>query len=382
MKNLLIAIFLIIISPFINATEQQPDYIEYQNETLRLSTGWGHPSPLEDYYSVNKIKYPFKSWHTANYRGHIATWAIEDDQLFLKEVTTSKGRLKPGELNIQSKIRLSKTPPYKAKRTETTPTRDSSLVLADWFNGVIDASRIIQTEEKWEYLGSVYFYIRNGQVIKSVELTKTDYDKLYNEKEIELSDESLKEKQEMLKLNHDYISYYFRLNGDDVINYEGQHGRLATRSGFSPILAYYSNDHMKWPFNWTNKTKSGAPKGEWLIEKDKLYLTKVKLNTGTGFYEVDEKNLKLEELFSNSQSEDKVPASWLSGVFLVKFGEMVNREGFDDYSEFKVSEYVFLRVNKGNIIEAHKVEGEFNFKDIPYNTLPELTKIIDDFRVR
>lgn len=365
MIRLLGTFLLIAFTVKINATQQQPDYLYFQNQVLSLATGWGHPSPLETYYSQRRIKSPFKMLHTANYRGHVATWEIEDGKLFLKHVEVKRKKYQPAELKIQSK------PILQSK---------DSRVFADWFNGVINARLVKKSEKQWELVKTIYFYVRSGKIIEQQELTEQDFEILHDKNKDELVDKALIKKNKMLHLNHNYISYYFRLEGDEAINFEGSSGRLATSSGFSAVLAYFDNDHMKWPFNWTNSAKNGAPKGQWLVENDKLYLTDLQLNSGTGFYEVDEESLKLSEIFNVEDSTDKVLAKWLSGVFVVKFGGMVDREALPEYQEFKVSEYVFLRLDKGSITEMYKVEKDFDFKNIPYNTLPEIKKIIEDFK--
>jgi len=76
MKRLNILFTLIINSILLNATEQVPDYLHFKGLKLTLSTGWGHPSPLQTYYSQNNIDYPFTMLSTANYRGHVAIWEI------------------------------------------------------------------------------------------------------------------------------------------------------------------------------------------------------------------------------------------------------------------------------------------------------------------
>lgn len=59
-------------------TAQFPDVIIYRNEQFGLCS-----NPLEAYFAQEKRKSPFVSTSTANWRGYIATWEIENDSLWL-----------------------------------------------------------------------------------------------------------------------------------------------------------------------------------------------------------------------------------------------------------------------------------------------------------
>lgn len=66
-------------------TLQTPDHIIYNGLEASLFLGFYFPSPLEVYFA-DKPQYPFRTISTANYRGHIATWEIANEQLFLNRV--------------------------------------------------------------------------------------------------------------------------------------------------------------------------------------------------------------------------------------------------------------------------------------------------------
>ncbi len=61
------------------ATVQVPDNLIYQGERYNLLT-----FPLSPYLKEKFPRYPFKMYHTANYRGYTATWEIDKNTLFLK----------------------------------------------------------------------------------------------------------------------------------------------------------------------------------------------------------------------------------------------------------------------------------------------------------
>jgi len=122
MKKLIFILMIIFNSCLLFATEQEPDFLHYQGKKLTLSTGWGHPSPLQAYYSQNSINYPFTMLSTANYRGHVAIWEILDNKLFLKEIQIEKVKYKPEKFDVKS-------------QSDSLSFQDK--VFADWFSGVI-----------------------------------------------------------------------------------------------------------------------------------------------------------------------------------------------------------------------------------------------------
>jgi hypothetical protein len=69
------------------ATAQMPDYLIYEDKKYPLFS-----NPLEDYYQAGRQpRPPFQAWHTANYRGYVATWEIKDDTLYLKDIRAKIG---------------------------------------------------------------------------------------------------------------------------------------------------------------------------------------------------------------------------------------------------------------------------------------------------
>ena len=90
MKKALIFLIIINCRPAAFGTQQQNDIIFYNGQQCELRMGWSF-SPLQMYYEIHKEKeYPFEPVSTANWRGHIATWEIEDGGLLLINVLTER----------------------------------------------------------------------------------------------------------------------------------------------------------------------------------------------------------------------------------------------------------------------------------------------------
>lgn len=365
MKKLVCCLLFLTFSLQINATEQQPDYLFYEGQKLLLSTGWGHPSPLETYFLQTNVNSPFRELHTANYRGHVATWAIRSNKLYLKEVSVR------GKKQVLSKIGI---------RSKPSTALENGSVFADWFSGVIEADLFVDSDERRVLEKTYFIHIRYGKLVNIEAVTAEDFKLIRERPKGKKQRQHIEKRKDILKLNHDYISYYFRLNEREVVSIDAQQGILTTKTGFSPILAFYQNDHMKWPFNWENPNKNGAPNGRWVIIDDKLFLEEVVLRTGTSFYEVEEIKLEFKEIFDSQHTKERILAKWVSGVIVIELGKLVKDELVKDYEEFKVSEYIYIDLKEGHIVDSHRVKAGFNFEQIPENTLPGLRLLIKRFR--
>ena len=357
MKKILLVAVLWTCAIIAAATEQTPDLLIYNGKKYSLSTGWGHPSPLQTYFSQNQISYPFSVWSTANYRGHVATWEIKENKFFLKEIQARDETTPPAKYNIKSR---------------SDSLNSGGMVYADWFTGVL--SCYLPKDNNKYY----YFYVRQGEVVNSQILTQEDFKKISEISEKDTTNHELMDKYMMLLLNENYISYYFRLASEqDHITLDEETGQFAGQSGNSPLLEYFGNDPLQWPYNWENYGKTGAPSCNWEIVDDKLYLSEINIVTGTGFYESHKVNVPLEELFNHLEN-DKVFADWLSGIYIIKHGKEENDELLTSFTHFKVTDLTYIRVVKGMIGEKYKVAADFFKNGVPEHTQPGLKKMLEE----
>lgn len=365
MKKILI-IFLISLtnSNIANATDQQPDILFYENEKLTVNIGWGHPSPLETYYHQNNLNYPFRMLHTANYRGHIATWKIIDDKFFITNIAIEDDDYKPAKFNVKS---------------IDNSLSDESKVFADWFSGVL----VCQKRKKknyWKTEYSIYIYVKNGVVQKSEKITEKDFKRIENLTQNDTTDTNLMSKYSILYLNQSYISYYFRLHDNENIEIDNKVGYLKGKNDYSVILEKYENSHFDWPYNWENFELNGAPNGTWKVIDDKLYLTDIHLNQGLNFDGPERLQLKISDVFPTKSDNSKILADWTNGIYLASFGEEVADELIPELKNFKVKEFIIMRIENGNVIEKHVISSEFDFENIPEDTDEKVKTIINDFK--
>ncbi len=363
MKKLILLLALFINTGLTFATEQMPDILYFKGEKMALATGWGHPSPLQTYFYQNNIEYPFEGYSTANYRGHIAVWEIVDSMLFLNEVHIDEKKHKPAKFKIKSK---------------SDSINVKNKVFADWFCGVVIGEERNE-DDYWKVEKYHYFYIKYGKIVKYQIITNEDFKLVQNITEKDTANEVLMKKYSMLYLNNSYISYYFRINGKDTITIGDKGGYLQGKSGMSPLLIYYSNDHMEWPYNWENYEKNGAPFCTWNIENDSLLLSKLELHTGTGFYSIDKYSVELIDLFPQHTHDNKVFGDWISGIFIISHGYNEVTKSTPDYSDFKTTEYTLIRLKEGILIEKYTVPVDFNFDKVPSDSDEGLKILIKEF---
>lgn len=379
MKTTFFILLMLFVSGMAFATEQVPDILFYDNLELSLSTGWGHPSPLETYYYQKRVEYPFPWLSTANYRGHVAVWEIVDSNLYLTEIQI--GGFEPNEFD-PSKFEYvieSYEPNEYGVEPNSCPPSENGDVFADWFSGILDCY-LISEGSYCSYL----FHVREGVIVDMQIISRQDYEIIYNLPVDTWSDE-LKRKAYMLLLNENYITYYFRLNEYDEIEYEEQSCRLNTGwTRLSPIFGLYDNSHLNWPYNWENTDKSGAPHCKWLIKDSKLYLTGVELYSGLSFYTIDTETLDLTTLFNDKVIDGVVDSNWVSGVYLIKHGyETKENAGWPGYTftVFNVTEYTYIRLEEGQLLESYTVPKDFDTQNLPEDVDPGLKQIIEDYRL-
>lgn len=145
------------------ATLQTPDHIIYNGVEASLFLGFYFPSPLEVYFA-DKPQYPFRTISTANYRGHIATWEIANEQLFLNRVDyEDSGIDSMRNIPLDKIFGLSKS---------------IDRIKATWFTGLL---RIMNNNMS----SYAYVKIKEGKVTKYCEYASKNADCSRMEKEYE-----------------------------------------------------------------------------------------------------------------------------------------------------------------------------------------------------
>lgn len=138
-------------------------------------------------------------------------------------------------------------------------------------------------------------------------------------------------KYRMLLLNEKHITYYYRLHAKDTITVGEKQGYFNRRKEGNPILSYFSEDHLDWPFNWMNLERSGAPNCKWIIRNDSIFLKEIGLLSSLSFDTVYKDIVSLKETFMTDKSINETFANLIEVVFLVEYGKEVERENLPGY---------------------------------------------------
>ncbi|MCH7535587.1 MAG: hypothetical protein IH948_07565 [Bacteroidetes bacterium] len=113
------------------------------------------------------------------------------------------------------------------------------------------------------------------------------------------SNHELMAKYIMVLISQSYTSYYYHLNDKDSISFDGKGGYLSGNADLSPLLLMYNNDHTKFPYNWININKNGAPICKWIIEDNKFYLSEILLHYGSDIFVANKDLLPVAKLISH-----------------------------------------------------------------------------------
>ena len=370
-KAIALILCLIGFLPLVRATEQFPDYIEYEGKKYRLDVNWGHPSPLQVLYIRTNTQSPFKFYSTANYRGHIATWRISEGKLYLVNVDTRRHYNYTGVYWPEEGKRLDTlaAPGYfKITSLSEQPALEDGAVLADWFSGVLEiGSEVTDKEESEESDGVRYIYIRYGEVIDDQLVFNKDFERMNTITEKDTSDHAFMDKFYITYLNQCYISFYFQSGmARDKVTYEGHKGRF-DQLEFRPILmTLFNNDPMQYPFNWENFQHNGTPVCTWSISHDSLFINSITLWSGLGFFQHDEDPIPLDELFKPERLVNgRVFAFWMNGEQTIEYGEERKDEwGMD---EFILERQQHIVLDSGRIVQSSWIPSDFSTASLDVN---------------
>lgn len=147
MERLVVGILILLCVNNAYATAQAPDKLIYKGKTYYLYT-----NPLESYFNRDNPRPKFDFKVTSNWRGYIATWAIENGVLYLADIERA---------TINNKT---------VKLSDLFPDRQSPI-KATWYTGILripQGQRLIYVHMGY---GSVYerdliLTVKNGKVTK------------------------------------------------------------------------------------------------------------------------------------------------------------------------------------------------------------------------
>jgi len=136
------------------ATAQAPDILIYEGERFALFS-----NPLESYYNEDNPRPSFNSHSTGNWRGYVATWKIDGDTLYLRDI---KAWLNGTEVGLDTLF-----PEHQGK------------IEASWFTGKLRVPR--GKELSYVHMGYASIYeqdiiisVQAGKVVKTEIIDNSD----------------------------------------------------------------------------------------------------------------------------------------------------------------------------------------------------------------
>ena len=201
MKKLLMLLLIFCSMPLI-ATEQSKDNIIINGQEGMLEMSWQYPSPIQSYFKQNNQKYPFVELSTGNYRGHIATWELKDNKLYLTQIGIPKDFLSDKLNNVE----LTDVFPKKIVKDKE--------VFANWFSGYLlahtDLEEVAYVSPEGEVSDTKYpqyqkksiFKVTKGEV---VETKSFDYDEYWSLVSKSYAYNNLD--RESREIVHEYLTY-------------------------------------------------------------------------------------------------------------------------------------------------------------------------------
>jgi len=206
--KLLFGIILIFQSLFCYATAQMSDYIRYNGETYSLFT-----NPMEEYFFEFPGKRPKGQFHTANWRGYVATFEIKQNELYVT-------RIDSGGVNVIKDC-----------------MNGLDTAKADWFSGLL----VLPYGELINYIhlgyASLYEHyilieIHNGSFYKEYYLNGEQYD-IFRSADMEL----WKKTENYAELAQKYNFEYETKEYEEIIL------KLIDESMPDEIIDYLIRDH-------------------------------------------------------------------------------------------------------------------------------------------
>lgn len=150
MKKLIVLLIILLSSSNAFGTAQFPDLLIYKGDSFSLFS-----NPLESYFGKNNPRpdYLFVFRCTANWRGYVATWKIENENLYLIKLV--EGSCDPNARNIDISIIF--------------PSQDLPI-KATWFSGTLRIPQgkmlsYIHMGYESIYENDLIITIENGKVI-------------------------------------------------------------------------------------------------------------------------------------------------------------------------------------------------------------------------
>lgn len=359
MKRLFLFLFISIVFVASAQKEQDPDTLVWNGRRYAILVEPFVPSVLMVYYQCSDATSPFNFWSSNNNRGHVATYEILNDALYLRSIEAKRYRTRHGNLWTESGIDTVVTPDFfDISSFDSSASFSSDMVLADWFTGYLRLTLLTNDKKEAksdEARGSRYLFLQSGRITENIFVSESDVSKLAKNP----SDSKLQKQRDILRRRESYVDFYSRCSMDrETFVYDGHEGLLEHRANTLTLaMLYYGNNPFKYYTRCTdNVISDAAPFGKWLMRGDSLFLTQVVTHRGKDVFTFSTDYIDLHRFISDSAAQGStvhdgsVFADWISGDFVVHYGVWeTNSFGIPFYT---VSKTHTLRVVRGVVTSS------------------------------
>ena len=335
MKKLLIILFVAFYGFSFAQKAQDPDTLLWNDRRYAIVIEPYVPSPLMVYFQTSGTTSPFNFWSSNNNRGHVATYEILNDALYLRTIEAKRYRTRHGNLWTESGIDTVVTPDFfEITPLDSTSYFSSDAILTDWFTGVLRLTLLSRDKKEsrtTEADGSRYLFLRNGRITENIFVSSSDLSKLDKNP----SNPNLKPQRDILNQYEAYVDFFARCCMDrEPVSFSGHDGLFERKpNSLTLVLLYYNNNPFRFFSNCSNNQISGAaPFGQWLIRNDSLFLTKITSHSGKDVFSFTVGDVDMHNFLADSV-KDGVPyggrrlgddgtafADWITGDFVVHYG--------------------------------------------------------------
>ena len=330
------------------------------------------PSALMVYYQFKGLSSPFNFWSSNNNRGHVATYEIINDALYLRAIEAKRYRTRHGNLWTESGIDTVVTPDFfEIKSFDSLASFSPDMVLADWFTGFLKLSLIPNDKKEsksTEANGNRYIFIRNGRIAENLFISNSDAAKLKKNP----SDSRLQPQFDMIRRFEAYVNFYARCAMDrEPVIYNGHDGLFERKpNSLTLAMLYHHNNPFRYFANCTDKQVSdAAPFGEWLIRGDSLFLTRLLSHRGKDVFTFSTGDVDMPRFLADSvllsipyggprpKPDGTVFANWISGDYVIHYG--VWETTTMDVPVYTVSKTQTLRIVNGIVTSSKFIPSSF-----------------------
>ena len=327
-KTLFLAALLLIASASTKAQKEQDcDTLLWGSRKYTVTVERYEPSILQSYYMQTGKELPFQSWSNNNNRGHIATFEIVNETLYLNTIEAKRYRTRNSNLWSASGIDTVVNPEY----FDILPLHsDSSLstssqVETDWYSGVLTLKLVVPSKKEakqGDSQGSWLMLIRNGHIEENVQITPQTIKKM----ESRPNDSESATIRKVIAIQKNMHTFYLNCSSNrEPVTMDGHEGMFERKTNsLSLLMEQKQNDPMQWIDNWSDEALDSAqlsPTGNWIILHDSLFLT----------------------------SPHQAFANWLNGEYVIQYGNWTDKFGMADYTVYKTQR---IRVKGGVILSS------------------------------